>query len=150
MLIKKGNRFELYPHKVKYIQRGEEYEQWALPNKEWWTDFADRWEHTEIIEFVEVELTEEQQARYEQIKYDIPEAFREACIEYILDGKFPDEGVSCTITKLQMLKNNMERREDIDVVADSAVIALMDIDDVAEMLVYALQRIDELEARIDG
>ena len=44
----------------------------------------------------------------------------------------------------------MERREDIDVVADSAVIALMDIDDVAEMLVYALQKIDELEARIDG
>jgi len=150
MLIKDGDCFRLYPWKVRYRQHGQEIEQWALPSKEWWTDFADRWEHTEILEFIEVELTEEQLARFEQVKHGIPEAFREVCVEYILDGKFPDEGVSCTITKLQMLKNNMERKEDIDFVADSAVIALMDIDDVAEMLVYALQKIDELEARIDG
>lgn len=149
MLTKKGNSFELYPYKVRYTQRGEEHEQWALPNKKWWTDFADRWEHTEILEFIEVELTEEQLARYEQIKYDIPEAFREICIEYILEGKFPD-GIAYPLTKIQLLKKDMERRDDIDVVADSAVIALMDIDDVAEMLVYALRKIDELEARIDG
>lgn len=149
MLIKKGNRFELYPHKVKYIQRGEEYEQWALPNKEWWTDFADRWEHTEIIEFVEVELTEEQQARYEQIKYDIPEAFREACIEYILEGKFPD-GIAYPLTKIQLLKKDMEQNDDLNITAETAVYTAMDVDDIAEMLVYALQKIDELEAKIDG
>ena len=150
MLIKDGNYFRLYPWKVRYRQHGQEIEQWALPSKEWWIDFAAKWEHTEIIEFTEVELNEEQLARYEQVKHDIPEVFREVCVEYILNGKFPDDSVSFTIAKLQMLKNNMERKEDIDIVADSAVIALMDIDDVAEMLVYTLQRIDELEARIDG
>lgn len=108
MLIKKGNRFELYPHKVKYIQRGEEYEQWALPNKEWWEDFANKWEHTEIVEFTEIELTEEQLARYEQIKYDIPEAFREICIDYILDGVFP-EGINHPLKQLQVQKENQQQ-----------------------------------------
>ena len=149
MLIKRDNVFELYPHKVRYVQYGQEYEQWALPSKEWWTEFAQKWEHTDIIEFIEVELNEEQLARYEQIKYDIPEAFREVCIDYILGGRFP-EGLAYPVTKIQLLKKTMEQNEDIDVVAESAVIAMIDVNDVAEMLTYALQRIDELEASLNG
>lgn len=109
MLIKKGSRFELYPHKVKYIQHGKEIEQWALPNKEWWIDFANKWEHTEIVEFIEVELTEEQLKRFEEInQYNISEAFASACIDYILNGVFP-EGINHPLRQLQIQKENQEQ-----------------------------------------
>ena len=149
MLIKKGNRFELYPHKVRYNQHGKEHEQWALPNKEWWVDFADKWEHTEIIEFAEVELTEEQLSRFEQVKIGIPEAFTTACEDYILEGKFP-EGISHPLIKLQLANKDKLQDEYIDGVAETAVCTAMDANDLAETLVYALNKINELEAKIDG
>ncbi len=109
MLIKKGNRFELYPHKVRYMQHGKEIEQWALPNKEWWIDFAEKWEHTEIIEFTEIELTEEQAKRAEEIEnIRLDEGFREMCIEYILDGVFP-VGIEHPLRQLQIKKEQTEQ-----------------------------------------
>ena len=89
MLNRKGNRFELYPHKVKYTQHGETIEQWAFPNKEWWENFADFWDHTEIIEFTELELSAEQISRFKDVQ-DMPEDFTEAYIEYMLTGVFAD------------------------------------------------------------
>ena len=87
MLIKDGDCFRLYPWKVRYRQHGQEIEQWALPSKQWWTDFAAKWEHTEIIEFVEMELTEEQLARASEIEQlPMDEGFREICIDYIIGG----------------------------------------------------------------
>lgn len=85
MLSRKDNQFELCPYKVRYTQHGEEIEQWALPNKEWWIDFEQRWEHTEIIEFTELELSDEQLARFEEIKY-MPEDFTHIYEEYVLSG----------------------------------------------------------------
>ena len=81
----------MYPHKVKYIQHGETIEQWALPDKQWWIDFADKWEHTEIIEFTESELTEGQIQRFEEISNDILEGFKEDYIHYIFHGLFPEK-----------------------------------------------------------
>lgn len=94
MLIRKGMQYELYPWKVKYNQYGKEIEQWALPNKEWWIDFAERWEHTKIIEFSEVSLTEEQFKRFGDVK-NMPEDFISQYIDYVIDGTF-SEGVPKT------------------------------------------------------
>ena len=85
MLQRRSNQWFLYPHKVKYTHHGEQYEQWALPNKEWWKDFAEQWGHTEIIEFTEIELSDEQLVRYEEVK-DMPEDFSELYENYILTG----------------------------------------------------------------
>lgn len=90
MLRRKGSRWELYPYKVKYIQHNKEIEQWALPRKEWWVDFAVKWEHTKIVEFTEIELTESQLARYEEIKY-MPENFMDMFVDYILTGNTPSD-----------------------------------------------------------
>jgi len=113
MLIRKSRKWQLYPHKVKYVQHGEELEQYALPNKQWWIDFADKWEHTEIIEFTEVELTEEQQTRVTEIE-ELPmsEAFRGICIDYILNGVFP-EGINHPLRDLQIQKENQEQGIDL-------------------------------------
>jgi hypothetical protein len=84
-----GAYLELVPLKVRYIQYGEEIEQWALPNKQWWLDFEQKWEHTTIIEFIEVSLTADQLARYEQIKY-FQDGWTNFYTDYILEGKFPE------------------------------------------------------------
>lgn len=90
MIVRRVNQWSLYPHKVRYTQRGEEIEQWALPNKEWWIDFADKWEHTEVIDFTEIELTESQLARFKEIQY-MPEDYQDVYIDYVLNGTFPVE-----------------------------------------------------------
>ena len=109
MLIADGDYLKLYPWKVRYRQHGQEIEQWALPNKQWWIDFADKWEHTEIVEFTEIELTEEQAKRVEEIEnIRLDECFREMCIEYILDGVFPT-GVEHPLRQLQVQKENQEQ-----------------------------------------
>ena len=111
MLEKMNNGFKLYPWKVRYIQHEEEIEQWALPNKEWWTDFADKWEHTEIIEFIEVELTAEQLARAREIEQlQISEGHRDICIDYILEGVFP-EGITHPLRDLQVQRESLVRDE---------------------------------------
>ena len=108
MLIKKGNRFELYPHKVRYNQHGKEREQWALPNKEWWVDFADKWQHTTIIEFQEVTLNQIQLERFAEVETGIPESFASACVDYILEGVFPD-GITHPLRQLEIKKQQDEQ-----------------------------------------
>ncbi len=91
MLIKNGNQFEIYPWKVKYTEYGEEKENWALPNKEWWIDFAEKWGHTEIVDFEEVTLTEGQLERVEAINgLEISDGHLDVAINYVLNGSFPD------------------------------------------------------------
>jgi hypothetical protein len=89
MLHHNGNHLELVPLKVRYLQHGEEIEQWALPNRQWWEDFAERWDHTTILEFIEIELTPEQMARYEQVKH-MPDGWIDQYTDYILEGKYPE------------------------------------------------------------
>lgn len=117
MLIRRGDRWILYPHKVKYVQYGNEHEQWALPNKQWWIDFGDYWEHTGIIEFTEVELNEEQITRFEEIK-DMPEDFADVYTEYVLTGEFPNDFPSAhplmLIKAQKMNANNTDYLLDVD------------------------------------
>ena len=90
MLQHDGRRFKLYPWKAKYKNtHGQQKEKWALPSREWWTSSADRQGFD--VEFEKVELTEEQQGRYEQVRrVDMPEQFRGVCMDYILECEFPE------------------------------------------------------------
>lgn len=113
MLRKENGYLKLYPWMVKYTQHGKTVEQWALPSKEWWTDFADKWEHTEIVEFVEVELTNEQLARAEEIEQlRIDEGYRDICIDYILHSQFP-EGPDHPLRQLQVQENPEPTEQEI-------------------------------------
>jgi len=111
VLIKKDNGLELYPWMVRYRQHEQEIEQWAIPNKQWWIDFAEKWENTEIIEFVEMNLTGEQLARAREIEQlIIDEGHRDICIDYILDGVFP-EGINHPLRNLQLQRESLVRDE---------------------------------------
>ena len=53
-------------------------------------------------------------------------------------------------TKQVARKEGKLMKEDVDVVAETLVLAMMDIEDLAGLLVYALNKIDELEAKLNG
>lgn len=89
MLYLKNGEWALCPYKVKYEQRGEVLEQYT-EDKQWWNDFAAKWDHTEIIEFEETSFTDEQKARLEEVK-NVAEGFESYVAQYVLDGTFPDE-----------------------------------------------------------
>ena len=90
MLQHDGRRFRLYPYKAKFVDRnGNEKVKWALPSKEWWESTASK--HGFEVEFEEIELSEEQQRRYELIRQmEAPEGFRTDAIDFILEGTLPE------------------------------------------------------------
>jgi len=89
MLYLKNGEWALCPHKVKYEQRGKVLEQYTH-DKKWWIDFADKWDHTKIIEFTEITYTDEQLARLTEIQH-IKEGFEYYAACYVLENKFPNE-----------------------------------------------------------
>ena len=110
ILIFYKNGWHLCSEKVKYIQHGEEIEQYVgSEGKEWWLDFEEKWEHTEIIEFIPVEPTEEQLNRFEEvIQLNIPEGFGYECSKYVEFGIFP-EGFNHVLRPIQILKEQNEQ-----------------------------------------
>jgi len=95
MFIRQEGKWFLHPQKVKYTQQGKEYVRWATPSKEWWENFASKWEYATIINFEEVVLTDAQLARFEEIK-NMPEDFPNVYEKYVLDGVFNTEGLPST------------------------------------------------------
>lgn len=95
---------------VKYIQHGEEIEQYVgSEGKEWWIDFAERWEHTEIIEFIPIESTEEQIKRLEEInQLNIPDGYGDILSNYVKNGVFPEE-LNHPLRHLQIAKENEQQ-----------------------------------------
>lgn len=116
MLFRKGRQWELSPYKIKYTQHGETHSQFAH-DKKWWLDFADTWEHTKIIEIVDVEYTIEQLERYVNIKH-MPEDFGDIYSEYVLNGNLPSESVLHINHPLQILRlrtENLVLRETVEI-----------------------------------
>lgn len=74
-------------------------------------DFAEQWEHTEIIEFVPVEPTEKQLDRFEEILLlDLPDGYSGELSEYVEHGAFP-EGFNHALRPLEVVK----QQEDLEV-----------------------------------
>ncbi|SFL80963.1 hypothetical protein [Salibacterium qingdaonense] len=89
MLQRVGSKYRLYPHEVTYTKNGEEYTKWALPDKQWWTETAEKHDRINIVEFTEVEVTADMQKRFKEIER-MPEGFGSVYQRYVLDGTLPD------------------------------------------------------------
>ena len=110
MLYRKGNRWELCLYKVKFIQHGQNLEQYTH-DKDWWIDFAEKWDHTEIVNFEDVVYKDEQLERHEEIKY-IPEGFHGAVVDYVSVGLFP-EGIQHQLRNVQLAKENEKQGQNL-------------------------------------
>ena len=110
ILIYYKNGWGLCSEKVKYIQHGEEITQYVMSEgKQWWLDFEEKWEHTEIIEFIEVEPTEEQLGRFEEVvQLNVSEGFGAELGSYVEFGIFP-EGFNHPLRNLQVYKENIQQ-----------------------------------------
>ena len=97
-------------HKVKYIQHGEEITQYVMSEgRDWWVDFEEKWEHTEIIEFIPVVPTDEQINRLEEVnQLNIKEGFGYECSQYVEFGIFP-EGFNHILRPIQIEKQQDEQ-----------------------------------------
>ena len=77
--------------KIRYSQNGEEIIQYVREEgQQWWIDFAAEWDHTEIIEFIDVIPTQEQTERLNEIKH-LNESLGGVCSDYVELGVFPNE-----------------------------------------------------------
>lgn len=104
------NGWHLCNEKVKYKQHDEEIIQYVMSEgHDWWVDFEEKWEHTEIIEFIPVEPTQEQLDRLEEInQLNIPDGFGYECSQYVEFGIFP-EGFNHVLRPIQILKQQEEQ-----------------------------------------
>ena len=120
MFRKNGGIFELYPWKVKYTRNNEENVQWALPDKEWWTEVAEKTPGISGLTFSKVNLDPEQLERYDRIKDYILEGFLDTFIEYVISGEFP-EVTQGPLKLAQIELKNRELEEDRDILATTIV-----------------------------
>lgn len=112
MIYYERGQWHFCTEKVRYTQRGQEVEQYVgQEGKQWWLDFAAKWDHTEIIEFVPVEPTPEQVARLEKAnRLRIPDGYSETISNYVKNGVFP-EGFTHPLRPLQIQEEQIQQDE---------------------------------------
>ncbi len=110
MILYKNRKWHMCSEKVRYVQNGEEITQFVgSEGHDWWLDFEQKHEHTEIIEFVDVVATQEQLDRLEEVnQLNIPDGFSSILSDYVGDGVFP-EGVNHPLMTLQLKKENEQQ-----------------------------------------
>ena len=91
MIYRQSGKWQFCTHIVKYKDKGQEIERYALPSRKWWEDTINKHSHLELIEFIEVEPTEEQQERLEKLnQLRVSEGFTSYCQNYVETGEFPE------------------------------------------------------------
>ncbi len=110
LIFYKNGKWHICTEKVHYTQHGEEITQYVgSEGHDWWVDFEQKWEHTEIVEFIPVEATQEQLDRLEEvILLRIKEGFGYECSRYVEFGIFP-EGFNHVLRPIQILKEQNEQ-----------------------------------------
>lgn len=120
MLYRDDEGLKLSNKKVIYLQNGEQEESLITTDGVgWWIEFAEKWSNTEIVEFVDIDYTEEQLTRFENIKnMDIN---IDVLNLYVLEGLFP-EGIDHPLRNLQLESENTELKS---LLADLTEIVLL-------------------------
>ena len=104
MLYNSKEGLELSTLKVRYMRNGETIEQEVgQEGKQWWLDFASKWDDTEIIGFVDVAYTVEQLTKFEEIRG--LSIATNILNDYVMEG-IVGEGLEM----LQLKKENQELR----------------------------------------
>lgn len=112
MVYYKNGQWHLCEEKVRYIQHDEEVTQYVgQEGHDWWVDFEQRWEHTQIIEFIPVEPTPEQVVKLEKVnQLRLPDGYGTLIGNYVGDGVFP-EGFTHPLRPLQIQEEQLQQDE---------------------------------------
>lgn len=141
MLYRKSNQWELCPYKVRYIQHGKEIEQYTH-DKQWWLEFEKKWKHTKIIEFIDVDYSNGEISRLEEIKH-IPDGYGSICADYVKTGKFPGElkedGSDWENHPLQLLQLRKENERQGVELSEREINEIMQGIEISEMQIQLLE-----------
>lgn len=119
MLYRDKEGLKLSNMKVRFMQNGKEKEKFVgNEGEQWWIDFADKWERTEIIEFINVSYTGEQLERFKKVKDII--ADEDELRQYIETGN-----INSNNEKLKVLFLEKENEDLKQTLADLAETVLM-------------------------
>lgn len=116
MIAYKNGQWKLCPYLIKYTQYGVQQESYAL-DKNWWLDFAEKWDHTIIDEIIDVTATSEQLERYNQIR-DMPDDFGNIYTEYVQSGDLPEVGIIPSAHKFNLIINSHKEQANTDYLID--------------------------------
>lgn len=145
MLQRNKEQWVLYPYIVKGKRNGEEFEQWALPDKEWWERTADKHDHIEIDEFEEIEVDSDIQERFEEIEY-MPDNHKQAYIDYVYKGETDaDFPTNHPFNIIRLRGVDAENLTDIDKVAVLSTSVLENSEKLAETLSDIAEKIEEMK-----
>jgi hypothetical protein len=105
MIYRKNGAWKLCPKKVTISENGEQKIKYT--NKpEWYQNFAQKWEKSEIIEIVDSEYTQEQIDRLEKVKH-MSEGHGEAVRQYVETGEFPEGMDLAELLRTGKIKSNV-------------------------------------------
>ena len=110
LIYYKNRKWHFCNEKVKYIQHDKEITQYiGAEGHQWWLDFEEKWEHTEILEFIPVEFPLEYQDRLVEInQLNIGDGHHEIIENFIVNEEFP-EGLNHILRPLQIFKQQEEQ-----------------------------------------
>lgn len=116
MIEYKNGKWELCKLVLSITEHGVPREV-KVVDASWWIDFASKWEHLKIVSTTDLEVTEEQKLRYENIK-DMPEDFGDIYSQYVEFGTIADHAhllVShpfvALVTRLTEISNHQKIEE---------------------------------------
>lgn len=131
MVYYKNGKWLIANSKVVFRQGGANKEKYVgLEGKEWWLDFARRWNDTEVIEFIDVTPSEDQLVRIENVNnQNIPDGFSYIISDYVQSGKFP-MNINNKLRNLQLEDVNQQQGIDISQREIAEIMLGMQVSDV--------------------
>lgn len=127
--------WQLAKFSIRMLDNGEERTVKVI-NPAWWQDMAEKLEHLTIISVDKITATEEQKARYANVK-DMPEDFGDIYSQYVEFGTIADHAhllVSHPFVRLVTSLTERKNFDEITILKDEAVDMKKSMVELAEML----------------
>lgn len=93
MVFYRDNQWNISEFEITYIDGTEQTtKRIGAEGEEWWRELESLWEDIEVLEIKEVEVTQEQRDRLDNINAThVPDGFGSIVGDYVRSGIFPDE-----------------------------------------------------------
>ena len=126
MLYEKNNELELSDKKVIFTERGEQKEKYiGIEGEQWWNDLANKHEHINIVEIVEVNYTDEQLERFEKVKDIIGDTGE--LEDYIENGNINPENEKFKIIFLERENEELKSKVEANLKATRKMVRVDDL-----------------------
>jgi len=126
LLYEKNNELKLSDKKVIFTERGEQKEKYiGIEGEQWWNDLANKHEHINIVEIVEVNYTDKQLERFEKVKDIIGDTGE--LEDYIENGNINPENEKFKIIFLERENEELKSKVEANLTATRKMVRVDDL-----------------------